>query len=100
MDTKICILFYVKRTKVTRSNRLPGYIRITINGKRFETSTQRYIERSKWSVQAGRMKGNHLDARNINTYLDSLKNKVYKIQTSLIQEYQPVTMENVKAKWI
>ena len=54
MDTKISILFYGKTAKTTKDNLLPIYLCVTINGKRFETSTHRHITPSKWSVEAFR----------------------------------------------
>lgn len=42
MDTKISILFYGKKAKTTKDNLLPIYLRVTIKGNRFETSTHRY----------------------------------------------------------
>ena len=100
MDTRISILFYIKRTKATKTALLPIYLRITINGARFETSTLRYVEESKWSSGAGKVKGNHEEARSINSYLDNLRGKVYQTQNRLIQEGKPVTVEAVKSIWL
>ncbi|WP_162052271.1 Arm DNA-binding domain-containing protein [Pontibacter pamirensis] len=77
MDTKISILFYGKKSKTTTDNLLPIYLRITINGKRLETCTNRNVTPCKWSVEAGRVKGNTEEARRINAYLDILRSKVY-----------------------
>ncbi len=43
METKLSILFYSKTSKVKRDGLVPIYLRITIDGERFEQSTQRYI---------------------------------------------------------
>lgn len=48
-------------------------------------STKRYVEVSKWSVPAGKMKATTEEARSVNAYLDMLKNQVYDHQTALIQ---------------
>jgi hypothetical protein len=36
MDTKISILFYDNKSRINSDNLLPIYLRVTINGKRFE----------------------------------------------------------------
>ena len=54
MATKLSILFYSKTSKITKDGLVPIYLRVTINGERFEQSTQRYILPSKWSVEAGK----------------------------------------------
>jgi hypothetical protein len=83
MDNRISVLFYIKRSKATTKSLLPIFLRVSINGGRFETSTQRYIEESKWIASSGRVKGNTEDPRTINTYLDSQRNKVFQIQSRL-----------------
>lgn len=100
MDTKISILFYGKLSRSTINNLLPIYLRVTINGKRFETSTQRYIEPSRWSKSSGRVKGNNEEARTINIYLDNLRSKIYHSQNQLIQQGKPVTVESIKLIWL
>jgi hypothetical protein len=77
MKNKIAILFYTKSAKVLKNGLLPIYLRITVDGVRIEVSTSKYVEKSRWSVEAGKMKGSSEEARTINSYLDVLKNKVY-----------------------
>lgn len=100
METRLSILFYGKTTKKTADDLVPLYLRVTIGGQRFEVSTQRYVERSKWSTEAGKMKGNSEEAKRINTYLDTLKGKVYTYQKEILQNGEPLTLEGFKAKWL
>jgi site-specific recombinase XerD len=100
MDTKISILFYGSIARTTQNKLLPIYMRVTINGERFETSSHRYLESNKWSAAAGKAKGNTDEVRSINNYLDMLKQKAYNFQKELIQEGRPVNIENFKDKWL
>ena len=101
MDTKISILFYARKACITADHLLPIYLRVTTNGQRFETSAKRYLEAFKWSVPAGKAKGNTEEARSINTFLDMLRQKVYNFLKELIQEGRPVNLENFKYKcWV
>jgi site-specific recombinase XerD len=100
MQTKISILFYAKKAKSTTEGLVPIYQRVTIDGKRIEISTKRYVEISKWSSQQGKMKGNSNEAYSLNTYLDILKSLVYSYQKDLIQEGKQVNWETMRAKII
>jgi len=100
MEARMSILFYGKSAKRTTDNLVPIYLRVTINGQRFEMSTQRYVEQMKWSSQAGRMKGNSEEAKRINIYLDTLRAKVYHYEREILQSGLPLTIESFKEKWI
>lgn len=63
MKTKVSILFYAKRAKASANGLVPIYTRITVGGKRIELSSNRFIELSKGSVEAGKMRGASEEAR-------------------------------------
>jgi hypothetical protein len=47
MKAKITLHIYAKSTKANASGQLPIYIRLTEEGKRFESSSKKFIEKSK-----------------------------------------------------
>ncbi|EKT4500985.1 site-specific integrase [Flavobacterium psychrophilum] len=98
MKTKVSILFYAKRAKASVNGLVPIYTRITINGKRIELSSNRFVEMSKWSTEAGKMKGNSEEARSINSHLDMLRIQIIDMQMELIHKKIPVTTETLKSK--
>lgn len=98
MKTKVSILFYAKRAKASVNGLIPIYTRITINGKRIELSTNRFVEISKWSTEVGKMKGNSEEARSINSHLDMLKIQIIDMQMELVHKKIPVTAETLKSK--
>lgn len=98
MKTKVSILFYTKRAKAAANGLVPIYTRITINGKRFEQSTNRFVEISKWSTEGNKMKGTSEEARLINNHLDLLKNQIRDAEMELIHKKIPVTIETIKSK--
>jgi hypothetical protein len=98
MKTKVSILFYAKRAKASVNGLVPIYTRITINGKRIELSTNRFVEISKWSSEAGKMKGTSEEARSINSHLDMLRIQIIDEQMELIHQKIPVTTESLKNK--
>ena len=98
MKTKISILFYAKRAKANANGLVPIYTRITIDGKRIELSTNRFVEISKWSTEASKMKGTSEEARSINNHLDLLKNQIRDAQMELIHRKVSITTESLKSK--
>lgn len=98
MNAKITLLVYAKTTKANASGQLPIYIRLTVDGQRYEFSSKKFIEKSKWAAELSKMKGNSEEARTINNYLDLMKSKIFDIQTELIHKNELLTLENFKAR--
>jgi site-specific recombinase XerD len=98
MKAKVSILFYAKRAKTNVNGLVPIYSRITVNGKRIELTTGRFVEFSKWSAEAGKMKGTTDESRSINSQLDILKLKIIDAQMELVHKNIPVTYESLKLK--
>ncbi|MBM6498348.1 site-specific integrase [Flavobacterium macrobrachii] len=98
MKTKVSILFYAKKAKAAANGLVPIYTRITVNGKRIELSTNRFVEISKWSTEAGKMKGTSEEARSINNHLDLLKSQIRDAEMELIYKKITITTETIKGK--
>jgi hypothetical protein len=98
MKAKVSILFYAKRAKTNVNGLVPIYSRITVNGKRIELTTGRFVEFSKWSAEVGKMKGTTDEARSINSQLDILKLKIIDAQMELVHKNVPVISESLKLK--
>lgn len=96
MNTKLSILFYVKRAKANSAGQVPIYLRLTVDGARLEFSVKRYVSPEKWSTAQNRMRGNSEESRTINTFLDIMKSRVYEIQKNLIHEGKEVKAESIK----
>jgi site-specific recombinase XerD len=98
MKAKTTLHFYAKTTKANGNGLLPIYVRLTVDGKRFEYSTKKFINQTKWSTESSRMKGNSEEARSINGLLDFTRNRINEIQFELLKEGKPVTIEEFKNK--
>jgi Arm DNA-binding domain len=77
MKTNFSLLFYLKKPKNYQTGMVPICLRITVNGKRSETTTGRECEPSLWNSIAGRLKGTKEDTKSFNAYLDTLQKQVY-----------------------
>lgn len=96
MKTKITLHFYAKSTKANAAGLLPIYVRLTVDGKRMEFSTKKFIDSTRWSPEMSKMKGNTENARSLNEYLDLMKSKIFDIQMELIHRNESLTIEVFK----
>jgi hypothetical protein len=96
MNANISILFYLKRVKTNNQGLTPIFQRITINSKRLDNSTGKYIDPDKWNSDTSRMRGNSEEARLLNAHLDNLKVKIFTAEKKLIASELEITIENLK----
>ena len=88
-------IFYIRKEKADKANNVPIYCRITVNGQRAELSIKREVHLSKWD-NAGKVKGYSEEARAINTYIDTVRHKIYEHHKTLIDNNRPVTASALK----
>lgn len=100
MSNKISILFHVKASRALKNGLLPINLRITINGKRIEIPTGKYVEKTKWSSVAGKIKGSSIEAKLINSHLDLLKFKVYETESLLLKDSSNFNLLEFKNKFL
>ena len=98
MKTNFSLLFYLKKPKNHKSGVVPIYLRITVNGKRAETSTGRECEPTLWNSTAGRFKGTKEEIKSFNAYLDNLQTQVYEAHGQLTKAGGMITAESLKNK--
>ena len=96
MKAKVNLHFYAKSTKANAKGQFPIYVRLTVDGNRTEFSTKKFIEPSRWSSEASKVKGTTEEARSINSYLDVIKSRVLDIQMELIHKNQNISIQNFK----
>jgi site-specific recombinase XerD len=96
MNTTVSILFYIKRAKANSQGISPIYVRVTVESKRIEFSSMKYINSEKWSAEGSKVKGGSEEARTINSHLDYLKNQVLEAEKRLFKKDIKVTSESLK----
>lgn len=99
MGNMIKVLFYARKSKTNSTGLTPVYLRVTVNGQRFETATARFLEVSKWSQEAGRAMGSAKEVKELNEFLDVLRAKAFDIQKKLITIGIEVTTEVFSKHW-
>ena len=96
MQHLFSFIFYIKRSKADKNGKANIYLRITVNGKRAELSISRKVDVQKWSSSAGKMKGSSGEAQQLNKYIDSIANRIYKIHHRLVEENKLITAINIR----
>ena len=95
MNSTVSVLFYIKRAKVNKDGICPIYVRVTVNSKRFEFSSNKFVAPDKWSAEASKIKGNNEEARLINKHLELLKFQILEAENKLIIKKHKIESENL-----
>jgi site-specific recombinase XerD len=94
----LALLFYIRNDKIRKDKRVPIYLRITVDGKRHEFAVKRFIKPDSWNNETGYGRGTRDEIKQLNTYLDILRAKVYQYHKELVEEDIAVTSEAIKNK--
>lgn len=100
MESQFSVLFWLRTNKKTPDGLYAIYMRITIDGKRFEPATQRFIAKKHWLAKANLVDPKSPHGNEINEYLQILKHKAYRYQAEILMSGQELTVENFRFKWL
>lgn len=92
MNNTVITLIYTRSSRANTAGLHPIYVRLTVNGQRSEFTTKKYVDPKKWDYRSMRVKGNTEEARSLNHYLDSLRNKILQTELHYQVQNQPVTV--------
>jgi hypothetical protein len=85
MNKTMKVLFLLRTRANYEGGPAPIYMRVTIEGERFEFATQRKADPEKWDSKAGRLvKSKKEETRQLNNYLDMLQMKVFEAHRELL----------------
>jgi hypothetical protein len=93
------VIFYPRYSKVNGKKTVPPYMRVTIDGRRFECATGRTTKPEEWSRHPEGVIGKSREAKLTNDVLTTLKAKAYEIHKRLIQFDLPMNIEEFVNLW-
>jgi Phage integrase SAM-like domain/Arm DNA-binding domain len=99
MEPKMTILFIGKKSRTTRHQLLPIYVRVTIKKKRFEVATHRHVVPILWAPYSGKVKGTSESAQETNMALDLIKKQIYEYMDRILYENRTFSVDTLKEKW-
>jgi len=100
MEPQMTVHFIGKKARTTVHDLLPIYLRVTIDGKRFEVATHHHVKSSAWSPIAGRVITTSASSIAVNTALDEIRKKIYEYRDRLKIERRELTVNTIREKWL
>lgn len=94
------ILYYIRKFGLRKNDEATIPLRITVDGLRADMSINRSVPPGNWNNVKGRVKPGAVNYKELNHYLEHLRQKVYQAQQDLEDEHRPVTASNLKNKII
>ncbi|HTN17072.1 MAG TPA: site-specific integrase [Chitinophagaceae bacterium] len=96
VNEKFSMLLILEKSKKTKEGKSPITIRITVDCKRSELSLGQKINEELWNQDAGVVKGNSQEARQINAYIDKAKARLRQVYDQLSGTHDYVSAAMVK----
>ncbi|MFV8373026.1 Arm DNA-binding domain-containing protein [Flavobacterium sp. LB2P74] len=96
MNTAVSVLFYIKRSKVNNDGICPIYVSVTVQSKRFEFSSNKFLNPEKWLNEGSKVKGKNEETRSTNSHLEYLKSKILEAEKKLYKKDIIISSENLK----
>jgi len=100
MNNSFSLLFYIKKYKKDSNGKADIYLRITLNGKRSESSIRRKILINNWNTNKNIALGNSSESKEINQYLTTIKNKIYSIQQNFEHDNKSYSTTNLRDAYV
>lgn len=98
-STTFSILIWINSSRA-KNNEAELYARITVNQKRANISLKRKINIDSWDKSKSRLKGNSVNARNQNQFIEQVKAKLHKINIDLYNKEKLITAQLIKATFL
>lgn len=96
LNQTFAVLFWLNKAKVNSKGLVPIWIRITVDGKRAECSTQKQINPDYWNNEKNRVGSNEPNHQAINDFLLMIQAEITKHYNGLLSMKEYVTAEDVK----
>ena len=77
------ILFFIKKTRVSKNGEVPILLRVTVNGQRTDTSINLKINPDNWNAVAGKSIGKDRKDDELNNRLDTIRLRIMQIHREM-----------------
>ncbi|UII78798.1 site-specific integrase [Flagellimonas sp. CMM7] len=96
MNDSFSILFYIRKNHPDKTGKCTIYLRITVNGKRAETSVHRKVKIEDWNTGSGRAKNSKASNRELNRFLEDVRARLFQIQGKFLTDGKHYTAQMIK----
>ncbi|MDX9881905.1 MAG: site-specific integrase [Prolixibacteraceae bacterium] len=97
---RITICFQLKKSKSRSDGKFPLYLRCTMSGQRFETSTGFFLDKSSWIESAQLADGKSEEIKVINNRLTKIRSKILDIYNQLDSIGEPFDILSIRDKFL
>lgn len=97
---RITICFQLKKSKSRSDGKFPLYLRCTMSGQRFETSTGFFLEKDSWIESAQLAEGKSEEIKVINNRITKIRTKVQDIYNQLDSLGEPFDVFAIRDKFL
>lgn len=97
--TNFAVSFQLKKNKTGKDDKAPIYLRVTVDGKRFEMATGKSVEEKMWNNSTNRVKGKSETARIVNNYLLKLEDEVNEYRLKIDNGETPIKVDDFRKKF-
>lgn len=92
------VLFFIRKSKRLKNGEVPIFLRVTIHGQQDEIRIQRSVSLKLWNNAKGCSKGKDRVSMELNSYIESLTVRLYKIHKELVAQEALITPKNLLIK--
>jgi len=96
LNQTFSILFWLHKARTTKQGLAPIWVRITVDGKRAQCSTQKQIYPKFWDAENSKVSDKYSESRLINDYLTLVKADILRHYNILLSTKDFVTADDVK----
>lgn len=100
INEELSVLFWLKKTKMTKEGLIPIWVRITIKGIREEFSSGKKLLLEDWDEDGVKAKSSCVDAKAINSYIRKTQVELEKHFERLRSSAAEVTPKMVKEAYL
>lgn len=97
---RISVCFQLKRSKSRSDGKFPLYLRCTMSGLRFETSTGFFLEKSSWIESAQLADGKSEEIKVINNRITKIRTKIQDIYNQLDSLGEPFDVFSIRDRFL
>jgi hypothetical protein len=95
-NTKLDLLFFIKKTKLLKNGEAPICMRITVDSERAEIMIKRSVLPNKWNQKKECATGNDALSRELNHFIEVHRTKVFKVFRQLEMDNREITARAIK----
>ena len=96
MITNVVARFFLNSQKGMKEGKKPLYLRLTVNSDRCEISLRKWLIPGMWDEYSQAVKGKAEEAKELNSYLLSLRASIQRIQNVYFEKKEPLTATLLK----